>query len=64
MKYNRAKRELRYCRCAVICHGESEKIIVKHIKSNLHLKIEIFSDNNGKKSIQINSLLLNDKYNN
>lgn len=67
MKYNRPKRELKYCRCAVICHGESEKIIARYIKSNLRLKIEIFSDNNGKKSIQINSLLKylkQDRFNN
>ncbi|MBP5342922.1 hypothetical protein J6Y73_03240 [bacterium] len=50
-------RDLKYCRCAVICHGLSERRIVSYIKSNLHLKLEIFSNNKGQSSIQITSVL-------
>ena len=54
---------LKYCTCVVIAHGKSELLLAEHIKSNLHLPIGIYSKNNGKKSIQINSLMnvLNNK---
>lgn len=50
-------RKANYTKCAVICHGLSEVSIAKYIKSNLHLKLEILSKNNGHNSIQITSLL-------
>lgn len=49
-------RELKYCKCAVICHGLSELQIASYIRSNLHIKLEIFSRENGKSSIQITGL--------
>lgn len=45
-----------YTKALVIVHGKSEKQIVKFIKSNLRLKMEIYSDKNGEKAIQITSL--------
>lgn len=50
-------RELKYCKCGVICHGQSELQIASYIKSNLHLKLEIFSKDKGTSSIQITSVL-------
>lgn len=50
-------KKLNYTRCAVICHGKSEFQIAKFIKSNLHLKMEIFAKNKGESSIQITSLM-------
>ena len=38
-------------------HGKSEKIICESIKSNLKIKQEIISNNNGKSSIQVNSIM-------
>lgn len=46
-----------YCKGIVIAHGKSELLLAEHIKSNLHLPIEIYSESNGKTSIQINSLM-------
>ena len=43
-----------YTAAIVIVHGESENIIIKHIKSKLRLKIHIHK---GTTSIQINGLL-------
>lgn len=48
---------LHYTRAAVIVHGKCELQIVKYIKTNLKLPIQIIADKNGAKSIQINSLL-------
>ncbi len=45
-----------YCKGVVIVHGRSELLFVEHIKSNLHLPIEIYSEQRGKSSIQIDSL--------
>lgn len=47
----------------IICHGKSEVILCKSIKSNLRMPIEIASNNNGESSIQITSLIkyLNNK---
>lgn len=50
------KMKLSYTRAVVIVHGKSEYIIAKHIKSNLRLKMEIVSENNGNNSIQIDGL--------
>lgn len=52
-----------YLRAVVIVHGKSEKQICQHIKQKLRLRIEIESDKNGEKSIQITSLnkILNNK---
>lgn len=58
-------REIHYTSCLIICHGKSEKELFGTIKQNLRLKIEIDSEKNGEKSIQINSLnrfLDNHKY--
>lgn len=50
------KRKLSHLRGIVIVHGKSELQIVKHIKSNLRITIEIFAEKNGENSIQINGL--------
>lgn len=50
------KRRLSYTRAVVIVHGKSELQIVEHIKSNLRISILPFSEKNGERSIQINSL--------
>ena len=46
-----------YCKGIVIAHGKSELLLVEHIKSNLHLPIEIYAEGNGKTSIQIDGLM-------
>ena len=46
-----------YCKGVIIAHGKCEKLLAEHIKSNLHLNIEIYSLRNGKSSIQIDSLM-------
>lgn len=43
-----------YCRGIIIVHGKSERLLAEHIRSNLHLPIEIYE--NHKSSIQINDL--------
>ena len=50
-------RKLKFTQCGVICHGLSELQIARYIKSNLHLKMETFSRDNGNSSIQITSVL-------
>lgn len=50
-------RKPNYCKGIVIAHGKSELLLAEHIKSNLHLPIEIYSLKNGKTSIQIDSLM-------
>ena len=50
-------RKPNYCKGIIIAHGKSELLLAEHIKSNLHLPIEIYSLKNGKTSIQIDSLL-------
>ncbi len=50
------KPSVKYTRAVIICHGKSEVILAQNIKSNLRLKIEIDSKNNGDSSIQITSL--------
>lgn len=45
-----------YTKGVVICHGKSEVCLVKYIYTNLHLPIKLYSNNNGKNSIQITSL--------
>lgn len=47
---------LNYTKAVVIVHGKSEKQICQHIKNKLRLKMEIYSDKNGEKAIQITSL--------
>lgn len=49
-------RSLNYTKAVVIVHGKSEKQICQYIKNKLRLKIEIYSDKNGEKAIQITSL--------
>ena len=49
-------RRLNYTKAVVIVHGKSEKQICQYIKNKLRLKIEIYSDKNGEKAIQITSL--------
>lgn len=49
-------RKPNYCKGIIIAHGKSELLLAEHIKSNLHLPIEIYSLKNGKMSIQIDSL--------
>ena len=50
-------RKLNYCKGIIIAHGKSELLLAEHIKSNLHLPIEIYALKNGKMSIQIDSLM-------
>lgn len=50
-------RKPNYCKGIIIVHGKSELLLAEHIKSNLHLPIEIYSLKNGKTSIQIASLM-------
>ena len=50
------KRQLSYLKALVICHGKSEKQMCDYIKSNLRIRIEVISDKNGEKSIQITSI--------
>lgn len=48
--------QLNYTKAVVIVHGKSEKQICQHIKNKLRIKMEIYSDKNGEKAIQITSL--------
>ncbi len=41
-----------YCRCIVIAHGQCELLLAEYIKSNLHLPIKIYAENNGKTSLK------------
>lgn len=50
-------KKLNYKKGIIIAHGDSEVRLARHIKSNLHLPIEIYSKDNGKHSIQINGLM-------
>lgn len=50
-------RKPNYCKGIIIAHGKSELLLAEHIKSNLHLPIEIYLLRNGKTSIQIDSLM-------
>ena len=50
-------KKINYCKGIIIAHGKSEVLLAEHIKSNLHLPIQIYSQNNGKTSIQIDSLM-------
>lgn len=50
-------KRINYCKGIIIAHGKSEVLLAQHIRSNLHLPIEIYSQNNGKTSIQIDSLM-------
>lgn len=50
-------RKPNYCKGIIIAHGKSELLLAEHIRSNLHLPIEIYSLKNGKTSIQIDSLM-------
>ena len=50
-------RKPNYCKGLIIAHGKSELLLAEHIKSNLHLHIEIYSLKNGKTSIQMDSLM-------
>ena len=49
-------RQLNYTKAVVIVHGKSERQICQYIKNKFRLKIEIYSDKNGEKAIQITSL--------
>ena len=49
-------KRLNYTKAVVIVHGKSEKQICQYIKNKLRLKMEIYSDKNGEKAIQITSL--------
>lgn len=50
------KRNPNYCKGIIIAHGKSERLLAGHITSNLHLNMKIYAENNGKTSIQIDSL--------
>lgn len=47
-----------YCKGIIIADGKSELLLAEHIKSNLHLPIEIYAESNGKTSIQIEKGIL------
>lgn len=49
-------RTISHLKAVVIVHGKSEKQMCSFIKSKLRLNIDIYSDKNGEKSIQITSL--------
>ncbi len=49
-------KQLNYTKAVVIVHGKSEMQICQYIKNKLRLKMEIYSDKNGEKAIQITSL--------
>lgn len=51
------QRKPNFLKALVIVHGKSEKQMCEYIKTNLKLKMEIFSDKNGEKAIQITSVL-------
>ncbi len=58
MQYHKKKKKNKnYLKAIIICHGSSEFHMARYIKSSLRLKIEIDSKDNGKHSIQINSIL-------
>ena len=50
------KHRVNYLKIIVIVHGKSELCLVRYIKSNLKIKMEIISSKNGKNPIQITSL--------
>lgn len=50
------KRQLNYSKALVICHGKTEVIITRYIKTNLHIPAKIYAKDNGKHSIQITGL--------
>lgn len=49
-------KKLVFLKAVVIVHGKSEKQMCQYVKQKLRLKIEIESDKNGEKAIQITSL--------
>lgn len=51
------KRSLNYPKALVICHGKTELIITRYIKSNLHIPAEIHAKDNGNSSLQITRLV-------
>lgn len=54
---NYTNKQLNHLKAIVICHGESEYHIARHIKSNLRIKLEVDAKDKGKHSIQIKSIL-------
>lgn len=50
------KINVNYLRAVIICHGKSEVIFAKSLKSNLKLRVEVASDENGAQSIHLSSL--------
>lgn len=57
MPQNKKPINVNYCKAVVIVHGKSEYLMVQHIKSSLHLPIEIYAKKKGNNSIQITSLI-------
>lgn len=51
------KRSLNYPKALVICHGKTELIITRYIKSNLHISAETHAKDNGSSSLQITRLV-------
>ena len=51
------KFEKNHLKAIIIVHGKSEKQICEYIKSKLRLRLEIYADKNGEKSIQITSVM-------
>lgn len=49
-------KKLVFLKAVVIVHGKSEMQMCQHVKQKLRLRIEIESDKNGEKAIQITSL--------
>ena len=50
------KKEPTYTKAVIICHGKSEYILGRHIKSSLKISICNYAEQNGKSSIQIDGL--------
>lgn len=42
--------------CSIICHGACEVEIAKYLKQKYRMPVKIFSDDNGKKSIELTGL--------
>lgn len=51
------KKTPNYSRGIIIVHGKSERILAKHITTNLHLNMGTIGKEKGKKSLELSSIL-------
>lgn len=49
-------RLIRFYICSVVCHGESEVLLIEHLRKNYRIPIETLSEKNGRRSININTI--------